>query len=152
MGRRVEKQRNGHLQEQTLIQNFNFENIMMTMSECSNTFLSKKQSFPIFNEVCGIIVIKMQAIRSRYNNVSVAYYNLFRKYITNNPIQPYGVYAFRKVSTEFPKIAYQNPFEPAYTRAEVKYNAHIVVPMILLTLWYSRKVVAEEESKQVHHS
>ena len=50
------------------------------------------------------------------------------------------------MATQFPKIAYQNPFEDAYTRPEVKYNAPIVVSIIAFTLWYSRKAVADEEN------
>ena len=58
----------------------------------------------------------MQAIRTRYNSWAVCFYNGYRKYITNFPTAPYEVYAFRMALTQFPKIAYQNPFEPAYTR------------------------------------
>ena len=92
----------------------------------------------------------MQAIRQRYNSWAVCFYNSFHKYYTNCPATPYFVYAYRMAATQFPKIAYQTPFEPAYTRPEVKYNAPVVVSMILFTLWYSRKVVGEEEEANVH--
>jgi len=92
----------------------------------------------------------MQAIRQRYNSWAICFYNSFHKYYTNCPTTPYLVYGYRMAVTHFPKISYQNSFEPAYTRPEVKYNAPVVVSMILFTLWCSRRAVAEEENQNVH--
>ena len=52
--------------------------------------------------------------------------------------------------TYFPKISYANPFEPAYTRPTVKYNAPIIAGLVLFTLWASHKTVAEQETQCVH--
>lgn len=87
----------------------------------------------------------MQAIRNRYNCLAVAFYNIWSKTVTNCPLTPYTLYAFHSAMTKFPKIAYENPYEPAYTRPEVKYNAPVVISLIAFTLWYSRKAVADEE-------
>ena len=59
----------------------------------------------------------------------------------------YTSYAYSKMITQFPKIAYQNPFEPAYTRPQVKYNAHIIIPMVIFTLWFSNWSVECEKKK-----
>lgn len=58
----------------------------------------------------------MQGIRQRYNCVAVAFYNIYRATITNCPLTPYESYVFRMIQGYFPKLAYKNPFEPAYTR------------------------------------
>ena len=89
----------------------------------------------------------MQAIRNRYNCLAVAFYNIWTHSVTKGPVAPYASYAFKTAFTQSPKIAYENPYEPAYTRPEVRYNAPIVVSLIALTLWYSRKAVCEEEHK-----
>ena len=88
----------------------------------------------------------MQAIRNRYHKWAVCFYDGYHKYFVNCSLTPYLSYDLNMTLTQFPKIAYQNPFEPAYTRPEVKYNAPIVGSMILFTLWYSRKTSCEEES------
>lgn len=86
----------------------------------------------------------MQAIRQRYNTLAVAFYNLYRGSITNCSTTPYAVYAFRMAQTYFPKISYNNIYEPAYTRPTVKYNVPIVAGLVLFTLWASHKTVAEQ--------
>jgi hypothetical protein len=89
----------------------------------------------------------MQGIRARYNTVAVCFYTFYRKFVTHCPTAPYRNYVIRNIFTTFPKLAYQNPFEPAYTRPEVKYNAPVVLTLIAFTLWASRKAVCEEEAK-----
>jgi hypothetical protein len=62
---------------------------------------------------------------------------------------PYLSYAINTTRTTFPKISYQDPFEPEYTRPTVKHNGPIVIAMIAFTLWASREAVAEEEKGNV---
>ena len=85
----------------------------------------------------------MQAIRERYNTLAVWFYHFYKGTFRNCSVVPYISYATNMTITRFPKIAYQNPFEEAYTRPTVKYNAPIVISMILATLWVSRKAVWE---------
>lgn len=94
----------------------------------------------------------MQAIRQRYNSLSVCFYNLYRSYVTNCPLTIYGSYAFRMAETHFPKLSYQNNFEPAYTRNTVKYNVPIVLSLIAVTVWASHQAVVEEENQNVHRT
>lgn len=94
----------------------------------------------------------MQGIRQRYNTLSVCFYNFYRRYVTNCSLTPYEVYAFRMIETRFPKLSYQNNFEPAYTCNTVKYNAPIVLSLIAFTVWASHQAVAEEEAQNVHRT
>ena len=86
----------------------------------------------------------MQAIRNRFNSLGTSFYNFYRCNFTNNPLTPYLQYSFNSVRTQFPKLAYQNTFEPEYTRPLVRHNVPIVLGLILATLYASRVAVAEE--------
>ena len=86
----------------------------------------------------------MQGIRNRFNSLGTSFYNLYKCTFITNSLTPYVQYGLNTVRTQFPKIAYQNTFEPEYTRPLVKYNAPIVVGLILTTLWASRAAVAED--------
>jgi hypothetical protein len=86
----------------------------------------------------------MQEIRSRFNSLGISFYNLYKATFTNNPLRPYVQYSINTVRTQFPKIAYQNTFEPEYTKPLVKHNVPIVLGLILTTIWASRVAVAEE--------
>jgi hypothetical protein len=85
----------------------------------------------------------MQGIRNNYNSLGISFYNFYKCYITNCPVTPYLSYSYNTARTHFPKLAYQNTFEPEYTRPVVKHNAPIVIALILTTLWASRVAVQE---------
>ena len=94
----------------------------------------------------------MQNIAKNYDKFGRAFYNIYRGVFSNSPLQPYLVYGFNIARTHFPKIAYQNNFEPEYTTDKVKYNAPIVISIIAFTLYASRKAVAaeQEDSRDVY--
>ena len=87
----------------------------------------------------------MQNIAANYDKAGRAFYNLYRCLFTNCSTAPYVNYSMSLVRTQFPKLAYQNHFEPEYTTSKVKYNAPIVLTMVAFTLYASRKAVAAEE-------
>lgn len=84
----------------------------------------------------------MQGIRNRFNSLGSSFYNIYKSTFTNSPLSPYLQYGFNTVRTQFPKLAYQNSFEPEYTRPAVKYNVPIVLGLVFATLWASRAAVA----------
>lgn len=88
----------------------------------------------------------MQAVIRRYNTVATGFYNLYRKFGTNFPTMPYETYLFHITRVYFPKIAYQNNFEPEYTKTS--YHGYLTVALIGFTLVAARQAVSEEESKQ----
>jgi hypothetical protein len=89
----------------------------------------------------------MQGIVQRYNCWASCFYTQYRRFVTSSPVSPYLYYALNVTRTHFPKLAYQNNFEPEYTRPLVKYNTAIVLSIVAFTLYASRKAVAEEEAK-----
>jgi hypothetical protein len=54
----------------------------------------------------------MQRIGKTYNSLGIAFYNVYKSTVANNPITPYLSYAYNTARIYFPKIAYQNPYEP----------------------------------------
>lgn len=94
----------------------------------------------------------MQAIRQRYNCLAVGFYNFWRQYVTRFPTAPYEVYTFRMIQSHFPKLSYESTFEPAYTQPLVKYNAHICLTLIAVTLFASHRAVAQEEENAKHRT
>ena len=86
----------------------------------------------------------MQGIRNRYNSLGISFYNFYKTNVINSPISPYLQYGINTIRIQFPKIAYQNTFEPEYTRPLVKYNVPIVLGLIFTTIWAARATVAEE--------
>ena len=92
----------------------------------------------------------MQNIIRNYDKAGRAFYNLYRLVFTNSPLTPYLTYAFNISKTHFPKLAYNNPYDPEYTTSKVKYNAPVVLSLIAFTLYASRKAVAAEEEAAMH--
>jgi hypothetical protein len=41
----------------------------------------------------------MQGILHRYNNLSVAFYNLYQRLVVKNPLTPYTLYSLNKIRT-----------------------------------------------------
>lgn len=83
----------------------------------------------------------MQNILYRYDRVATAFYNFHSQYFKNCSSIPYTTYALNISRVYFPKISYQNIYEPEYTSPKVKHNAPIVVSLILFTLYLSRQTV-----------
>jgi hypothetical protein len=85
----------------------------------------------------------MIGIIKRYDTVATAFYNFYRRLGTNCFATPYASYAINISRAYFPKIAYQNNFEPEYTRTSN--NAYIVIALITATLVAARQAVAQQE-------
>lgn len=85
----------------------------------------------------------MIGITRRYNTVATAFYNYYRRLGTNCWSTPYEAYLLNITRIYFPKIAYQNTFEPEYTRTNN--HAYIVIALIATTLIAARQAVGEEE-------
>ncbi len=58
----------------------------------------------------------MIGITRRYNTVATTFYNYYRCLGTNFATMPYETYLLNISRVYFPKLAYQNNFEPEYTR------------------------------------
>lgn len=91
----------------------------------------------------------MIGVTRRYNTLATAFYNFYRRFGTNFWSAPYESYLLNISRIYFPKIAYQNNFEPEYTRTS--YNAYIVVALIASTLVAARQAVAAEEQATLGH-
>jgi hypothetical protein len=91
----------------------------------------------------------MIGIARNYNTVATAFYNLHRRFGRDYWSTPCESYLLNITRTHFPKIAYENHFEPEYTRTN--YNAYIVIALIATTLLAARRTVAEEESRNRGH-
>lgn len=91
----------------------------------------------------------MIGIARRYNSVATAFYNLYRRFGTNYWSTPYESYLLNVSRAYFPKIAYQNNFEPEYTRTS--YNAYAVLALVVATLVASRQAVAQQEQANRGH-
>lgn len=96
-----------------------------------------------------IYIWLMQGILQRYNSLATGFYNIYRRFGSNSSIAPYSVYLLNVTRLYFPKIAYENNFEPEYTRNSN--HAYIVVALIATTLVAARQAVAEEEEKRRGH-
>jgi hypothetical protein len=93
----------------------------------------------------------MQGIVARYDKLASGFYCFYRKFFTNCYRSPYQTYLFNVTRTHFPKLAYNNAFEPEYTRPLVKYNAIIVLSMVTLTAFVTWKTVSDERAKTIHY-
>jgi hypothetical protein len=91
----------------------------------------------------------MQSIVRRYNTVATGFYNVYRRFGTNLWSTPYEGYLLNITRVYFPKIAYQNNFEPEYTRTSN--NAYIVLALIATTLVAARSTVQKEEARDEGH-
>ena len=91
----------------------------------------------------------MIGIARRYNTVATAFYNFHCRFGRDYWSIPYESYILNITRTHFPKIAYQNHFEPEYTTTS--YNAYIVIALIATTLVAARTTVAQQESKNRGH-
>jgi hypothetical protein len=91
----------------------------------------------------------MIGITRRYNSVATAFYNFYRRFGTNYWSTPYDAYLINITRVYFPKLAYQNNFEPEYTRTS--YNAYIALALIATTLVAARATVAKEEQANQGH-
>jgi hypothetical protein len=90
----------------------------------------------------------MQGIFARYDRLATGFYGFYHKFIA---VSPYQTYVWNITRTHFPKLAYNNPFEPEYTRPLVKYNAAIVLSLVALTILVTAKTVNEEREKTLHY-
>lgn len=91
----------------------------------------------------------MIGITRRYNTVATAFYNYYHRFGPNFSSTPYEAYFLNISRVYFPKIAYQNTFEPEYTRTNN--SAYIVIGLIATTLIAARQAVAEEEVNNKGH-
>jgi hypothetical protein len=91
----------------------------------------------------------MIGITRRYNTVATTFYNYYRRFGTNYWSMPYETYLLNISRVYFPKIAYQNTFEPEYTRTNN--HAYIVIALIATTLVAARQAVAEEKDNNKGH-
>jgi hypothetical protein len=91
----------------------------------------------------------MIGIARNYNALATAFYNFYRRFGPNYWSTPYEAYLLNISRVYFPKIAYQNNFEPEYTRTS--YNAYLALALIAATLVAARQTVAEEERNNTGH-
>ena len=92
----------------------------------------------------------MQVVLQRYNTIATGFYNFYKTFGTNFWLTPYLNYGINISRVYFPKIAYQNNFEPEYTKTSN--HGYIVVALIASTLIASRVAVAQEEEKTQGHA
>jgi hypothetical protein len=85
----------------------------------------------------------MQNIIARYDRLATSFYGLYRGVFHNKLFSPYLYYAWNITRTHFPKLAYNNPYEPEYTRPLVKYNAVLVLSIVTVTSFFISKTVNE---------
>lgn len=92
----------------------------------------------------------MQGVFHRYNSLASGFYNFYKSFGTNCWLTPYLSYGINISRVYFPRISYQNNFEPEYTRTSN--HGYIVVALIATTLVASRLAVAQEEEKSQGHA
>ena len=77
----------------------------------------------------------------QYNAIATTFYNLYGCGIKNSTWMKYASYGFNVSRVYFPKVSYQNTFEPEYTSPSVKYNYIIVGGLIALTYYATKTKV-----------
>lgn len=74
----------------------------------------------------------------QYDAIARQSYNLINCGIRNNTAFKYISYGFNITKVYFPKVSYQNQFEPEYTAPSIKYNYLIVSAIIGFTLYATK--------------
>ncbi len=74
----------------------------------------------------------------QYDALARQFYNVVNCGFKNNTAMKYISYGFNVTKVYFPKVSYQNTFEPEYTRPSIKYNYIIVTGLIGLTLYATK--------------
>jgi hypothetical protein len=77
----------------------------------------------------------------QYDLIARQFYNLYSCGIKNSAGWKYLTYGLNISRVYFPKVSYQNPFEPEYTRASIRYNYLIVTGLIGFTLYATKSKV-----------
>lgn len=77
----------------------------------------------------------------QYDAIARKSYDLINCGIKNNAAFKYISYGFNITKVYFPKVSYQNPYEPEYTKPSVKYNWIVVSGLIGLTLYATKSKV-----------
>jgi hypothetical protein len=70
----------------------------------------------------------------QYDALARQFYNLYNCGVKNSVPMKYISYGFNISKVYFPKVSYQNNYEPEYTKRSVKYNYLIVSAIVGLTL------------------
>lgn len=74
----------------------------------------------------------------QYDFIARKGYDMANCWFRKNALSQYLSYGFNISKIYFPKVSYQNPFEPEYTKASVKYNWIIVSGLIGVTLYATK--------------
>ena len=74
----------------------------------------------------------------QYDFIARHFYNLYSCGVKNSVAWKYLSYGVNISIVYFPKVSYQHPFEPEYTRASIKYNYLIVCGLIGFTLYATK--------------
>jgi len=74
----------------------------------------------------------------QYDAIARQSYNLINCGIRNNTAFKYIYYGFNITKVYFPKVSYQNQFEPEYTAPSIKYNYLIVSAIIGFTIYATK--------------
>ena len=77
----------------------------------------------------------------QYDALTKASYDLVNCWVRKSAPTKYLTYAFNISKVYFPKVSYQNPYEPEYTKASVKYNWIVVSGLIGFTLYATKAKV-----------
>jgi hypothetical protein len=81
----------------------------------------------------------MDQIARRYKLVATLFYDYSKCLVGNASYTRYLIYASEISTIYFPKLAYENQFEPEYTPWHVKYNAPIVLTIFGITIYLANK-------------
>jgi hypothetical protein len=77
----------------------------------------------------------------QYDAIARTSYDLINCWVRRNSFTQYLSYGFNMGKVYFPKISYQNPYEPEYTKASVKYSWVVVSGLIGFTLYATKSKI-----------
>lgn len=70
----------------------------------------------------------------QYDMMAKQFYNMYSCGFKNNTAMKYISYGYNITRVYFPKVSFQNTYEPEYIKPSIKYNYLIITGLIGLTL------------------
>ena len=77
----------------------------------------------------------------QYDALARASYNMINCWVRQSAATKYLSYGFNISKVYFPKVSYQNTYEPEYPKPSVKYNWVIVSGLIGITLYATKSKI-----------